>query len=94
MFAQRKLIVVIAIIVALSMLSIMTLFIKDSFTKNEYVVKVNYCNSEKSDTLVFTTSDEREMIRTYREAVPVLQIGKKEILNVCAYEIISKKKID
>lgn len=93
MFAQKKLIAIL-IIITVSWVGLMTLFVKDSFTKNEYVVKVNYCNSEKSDTLVFTTSGEKENIRTYREAVPVLKIGEKEILNVCGYEILSKKKID
>jgi uncharacterized protein (UPF0333 family) len=90
MFLNNKLIVLILVIV-LSWIGIIGIFLEKEFTSNEYVVKVSYCNSEKSDTISFTTKGGEETIHTYREAVPVLQIGKKMILNVCEYEIISKK---
>ena len=93
MFINKKLILV-ALLIVLSWAGIMIFFLGEEFTSNEYVVKVNYCNSEKSDTLSFTTKGGEETIHTYREAVPVLQIGKKMILNVCEYKIISKKNID
>jgi hypothetical protein len=75
----------------MSWIGVAALFLKDEFTTSEYVVKVEYCNSQKIDTLKFSTKGGVESIQTYREAVPVLQIGKKRILNVCEYEIISKK---
>lgn len=101
MFIHRKLIALLIIIIV-SCIGLMVLFAEDFFIKNEYIIKVNYCNSEKSDTISFTTKGSEERIHTYREAVPVLKIGEiadshlgeKQILNVCSYEIISKKKID
>ena len=90
MFMQKKLLTFIIIIV-MSWIGVAALFLNDELTTSEYVVKVEYCNSQKIDTLKFSTKGGIEAIQTYREAVPVLQIGKKRILNVCEYEIISKK---
>lgn len=49
MFINKKLILV-ALLIVLSWAGIMIFFLGEEFTSNEYVVKVNYCNSEKSDT--------------------------------------------
>jgi hypothetical protein len=68
-------------------------FIGLTENSNEYLVKVEYCNS-KTDTLSFIAKGKRESISTYREAVPVLWIGDKKIINVCNYEILSKKELN
>jgi hypothetical protein len=67
-------------------------FIGLTENSNEYLVKVEYCNSKK-DTLSFIAKGRKEYISTHREAVPVLWIGDKKIINVCNYEILSKKEL-
>jgi len=85
----RKL-TLIFIVLAISFMGIV--FIGLAGNSNEYLVKVEYCNS-KTDTLSFIAKGRKEYISTYREAVPVLWIGEKKIINVCSYEILSKKEV-
>jgi len=68
------------------------LFISGDLTAYRYKVRVVKCQSEKVDTLTFTTKGKTEKIETYREAVPVLVIGEKRIIDVCDYQILTKVK--
>ena len=62
----------------------------NGFTKFEFVVEIEKCNG-RVDTLTFTTKGDEEIIATTGEAVPVLTIGHKKILNVCDYKILQKQ---
>lgn len=68
------------------------LFISGDLTSFKYKVRIVKCQSEKVDTLTFTTKGKSEKIETYREAVPVLVIGEKRIIDICDYQILSKVK--
>jgi uncharacterized protein (UPF0333 family) len=83
---------ILSLIFSILIISFIVIFyIFSTENSNEYVVKVEYCNS-KIDTLTFITKGKREYISTYKEAVPVLWIGNKNVINVCSYEILSKRE--
>lgn len=90
---MRKHLVAFIIIIIVSYICIGIFFLREEFTKFNYEVQIEKCSGE-IDTLNFTTSGGTETIRTYREAVPVLIIGKKKFINVCNYKILNKKKIN
>ncbi len=90
---MRKHLVAFIIIIIVSYICIGIFFLREEFTKFNYEVEVEKCGGE-TDTLKFTTSGGTETIRTYREAVPVLIIGKEKFINVCDYKILSKKEIE
>lgn len=66
---------------------------QEEFAENQYKVEITKCSGE-IDTLLFSTKGGEETIHTFREAVPVLQIGKKKFVNVCEYRILSKNRIN
>lgn len=78
-------------ICASSLLAIGIFFIREEFYETHYEVEVIKCSGE-TDTLKFTTTGGTETIKTYREAVPVLEIGKERFINVCEYKILKKER--
>lgn len=90
---MRKSLTPLIVICIISWISIGVFFFYEEYTEFNYEVEVEKCSGE-IDTLNFTTSGGTETIRTYREAVPVLIIGKKKFINVCNYKILNKKKIN
>jgi len=89
---MKKLIIVLAIFI-ISWVGLGAFFIYEEYSHFEYQVQVEKCQGV-TDTLQFITSGGTETIQTYREALPVLVIGKKRFINVCDYKILSKKKIN
>lgn len=90
---MRKPLVVVIICSIICYISIAIFFMQEEFTENQYQVEVTKCSGE-IDTLLFSTKGGEESINTFREAVPVLQIGKKKFINVCEYRILSKNRIN
>ena len=90
---MRKPLVVVIICSIICYILIAMFFMKEEFTENQYQVEVTKCSGEL-DTLYFSTKGGEETIHTFREAVPVLQIGKKKFINVCEYRILSKNRIN
>jgi hypothetical protein len=78
-------------ICATSLLLLGIFFIREEFYETQYEVEIHKC-SGGTDTLNFTTTGGTETIKTYREAVPVLEIGRKRFINVCDYKILKKER--
>lgn len=70
-----------------------TLNSKNDFDRFQYEVIVEKCNG-KIDTIKFETNGDYVTIDTYKEAVPVLRIGRMKVINICGFEILSKKKLN
>ena len=90
---KSKSLIVVVIFIIICYISISIFFLNEEFTENQYQVEVTKCSGE-IETLYFSTKGGEEAIHTYREAVPVLQIGKKKFVNVCEYRILSKNRIN
>ena len=88
-----KPLVVVIICSIICYISIAIFFMQEEFAENQYKVEITKCSGE-IDTLLFSTKGGEETIHTFREAVPVLQIGKKKFVNVCEYRILSKNRIN
>jgi len=88
---MQKSFTILMAICALSLISIGIFYIREEFYKTQYEVEVIKCSGE-TDTLKFTTTGGTEAIKTYREAVPVLEIGKERFINVCDYKILKKER--
>jgi len=67
---------------------LLTLF---SCEKTAYVIEIEKCNGSK-DTVSYE-SIVSPTIDTYKQAVPIMYIGNKKVLNVCDFRILSSKKI-
>ena len=90
---KSKPLIVAVIFTIICYILIAMFFMREEFTENQYQVEVTKCSGE-IDTLYFSTKGGEEAINTFREAVPVLQIGKKKFINVCEYRILSKNRIN
>ena len=90
---KSKSLIVALIFTIICYILIAIFFMHEEFTENQYQVEVTKCSGE-IDTLCFSTKGGEEVIHTYREAFPVLQIGKKKFINVCEYRILSKNRIN
>jgi hypothetical protein len=89
---MQKSFLVLMAICATSLLAIGIFFIREEFYETHYEVEIHKCSGE-TDTLKFTTTGGIETIKTYREAVPVLEIGKERFINVCEYKILKKVRL-
>lgn len=89
---MNKIPFIILVLIFSIMTTVMVIFLSGDMTKYEYKVKIEKC-SGPTDTVTFVTKGKGEHIDTYREAVPVLYIGNKKFINICSYEILSKKEI-
>ena len=90
---KSKSLIIAAIFTIVCYISIAIFFLIEESTENQYKVEITKCSGE-IDTLYFSTKGGEEAINTFREAVPVLQIGKKKFVNVCEYRILSKNRIN
>ena len=62
----------------------------------KYWYNVNYttCSWEKGNTYTeILQQNDGPYISTYKQAVPILMLGNKRILNVCEFAIINKTEI-
>ena len=74
-------------------LSLILLMIGCNSKSYTYTVQITKCN-DRIDTISFLSSRD-PIIRTYRQALPILDItngwGKPIAINVCEFKILSKK---
>jgi hypothetical protein len=88
---RQKLLIALVVVLCSAFVTLGVMAVKKDFQKNEWVIEVTRCNSEKVDTLTIISKGDRINIDTYREAVPVLSVGiNRKVVNVCDYKVLSK----
>ena len=59
-----------------------------------YRIEIQRCQSQIREIKEFDIKGGRIFISTYREAVPVLYVGREKIIDVCDYKILEQRKIE
>ena len=73
-------------------LLIIGILLLTSCTKYWYNIEYTTCNWNTWS--VYTETRYTPYVDTYKEAVPVLRINRKKILNICEFKIINKISLD
>jgi hypothetical protein len=88
MIIQEKIVGFSIVIMASFFVAIGIFFASGNLSKYHFKVEVKRCDSEKSEIIQFDAIGKESKISTFREAVPVLEIGNHRIINVCDYKIL------
>jgi len=70
------------------------LFISKDMQRFHYKIEIQRCKSQIREIKEFDIKGGRIYISTYREAVPVLYVGREKIIDVCDYKILEQRKIE
>ena len=91
---QEKIVGFSIVIIASFFVAIGIFFASGNLSKYHFKVEARRCDSEKSEIYEFDAIGKESKISTYREAVPVLEIGNHRIINVCDYKILEIRDSD
>jgi len=70
------------------------LFISKDMQGFHYRIEIQRCQSQIREIKEFDTKGKKIFISTYREAVPVLYVGREKIIDVCDYKILEQREIE
>jgi hypothetical protein len=88
---RQKLLIALVVLLCSAFVTLGVMAVQKDLQKYEWVIETTRCNSEKVDTLTIISKGDRINIDTYREAVPVLSVGRNQkIVNICDFKVLSK----
>ena len=90
----RKFILALSIGLIVGLVTFGVLFISGDVTKYHYKVEIRRCYSQSIEILEFDARGKKSQINTYKEAIPVLYVGEKKIVDVCDYKILEQREIE
>ena len=76
------------------LLSFGFILISKDMQRFHYKIEIQRCQSQIREIKEFDTKGRRIFISTYREAVPILYVGREKILDVCDYKILEQMEIE
>jgi len=82
-----------AIAIVVFLFSFGILFMSGDIQKYHYRIEIQRCQAQDRIIKEFDTRGKEIHISTYREAVPVLYVGRERIMDVCDYRILEQKEI-
>jgi len=83
-----------AIAIIVSVFTLGILFMSGDIQRYHYKVEIQRCQNQDKVIKEFDTRGKKIYISAYREAVPVLYVGKEKIMDVCDYKILEQKEIE